>query len=211
VLTLWKRFDSKAKGEITMRHFTSSWPRYFSKTILGFTFLLLLPAMSFAQKHAPAPPAPIPAQILAAKKVFIANAGWDEPYFTNTPISGGPNRAYDEFYAAMKSLGRYELVTVPVDADLLFEIRFNIFTSPSVRTGNSQTLFGTEPYDASFRLDIRDPRTNALLWAFVEHVDQAILQGNRDKDFDQALSRLVADAQAVSASQPSDASASAKP
>jgi hypothetical protein len=194
-----------------MRHFSSYWPRYFSRTILSFTFVLLLSAMSLAQKRAPAPPAPIPAQILAAKKVFIANAGWDEPYFTNTPISGGPNRAYDGFYAAIKSLSRYELVTAPADADLLFEVRFNIFTTPAVRTGNSGSLFGPNPYDASFRLEIRDPKTNALLWAFVEHVDQAILQGNRDKDFDQALSRLIGDVQALTAPQPPDASASAKP
>jgi hypothetical protein len=105
----------------------------------------------------------------------------------------------------------YEIVTAPADADLLFEIRFNIFTSPAVRTGNSQALFGTEPYDASFRLEIRDPKTTALLWAFVEHADQAILQGNRDKDFDQALTRLIGDAQILSIPQPPDASASAKP
>jgi hypothetical protein len=193
------------------RHFSSSWPRHLFKTILSFTLVVLFSAMSFAQKRTPAAPAPIPAQILAAKKVFIANAGWDEPYFTNTPITGGPTRAYDEFYAAIKSLGRYELVTAPADADLLFEIRFDIFTTPAVRTGHSDSLFGPSPYDASFRLEVRDPKTNALLWAIVEHVDQAIRQGNRDKDFDQALTRLTGDVQVLTAPQPSDASASAKP
>ena len=31
---------------------------------------------------------------------------------------------YNEFYAAMKSWGRYELVSSPADADMVFEIRF---------------------------------------------------------------------------------------
>lgn len=119
---------------------------------------------------------------------------------------GGPKRAYDEFYAAIKSLGRYELVSTPADADLLFQIQFNIYTSPAVRTGTSEALIGPSPYDASFRLEIRDPKTNALLWAFVEHADQALLQGNRDKDFDQALSRLVSDVEVLAGVQASSAS-----
>jgi hypothetical protein len=173
--------------------------------------ILVLQASALAAEKKPVPPGPIPAEILSAKRIFIANAGWDEPYFTNTPITGGPNRAYDQFYAAMKSSGRYELVASPADADLLFQVQFNIYTPPAVRTGSSASVFGPGPYDASFRLEIRDPKTNALLWAFVEHVDQAILQGNRDKDFDQALSRLVGDVQTLSAPQPSDAAATAKP
>jgi hypothetical protein len=40
------------------------------------------------------PPAPIPAQILAAKKVFIGNAGGDEPY-DGPFFNGGPDRAYN--------------------------------------------------------------------------------------------------------------------
>jgi hypothetical protein len=173
--------------------------------------ILALQGSALAAEKKPVPPGPIPAEILSGKRLFISNAGWDEPYFTNTPISGGPNRAYDQFYGAMKSSGRYELVAGPADADLLFQIQFNIYTPPAVRTGNSASVFGPGPYDASFRLEIRDPKTNALLWAFVEHVDQAILQGNRDKDFDQALARLVGDVQTLGSPQPSDASATAKP
>jgi hypothetical protein len=173
--------------------------------------ILVSQASTFAAEKKPVPPGPIPAEILSAKRVFIANAGWDEPYFTNTPITGGPNRAYDQFYAAIKSSGHYDLAASPADADLLFQIQFNIYTPPAVRTGNSASVFGPGPYDASFRLEIRDPKTNALLWAFVEHVDQAILQGSRDKDFDQALNRLIGDVQTLGRPQPSAASTGAKP
>jgi hypothetical protein len=178
---------------------------------LAVIAILALQIMALAAEKKPAPPAPIPAEILSAKRVFVANAGWDEPYFTNTPITGGPNRAYDQFYAAIKASGRYDLAASPADADLLFQIQFNIYTPPAVRTGNSAAVFGPGPYDASFRLEIRDSKTNALLWAFVEHVDQAILQGNRDKDFDQAMNRLVSDLQTLGGPQSSAASANAKP
>jgi hypothetical protein len=55
------------------------------------------------------PPPPVPAQIAAAKTVFIANAPGQ-----NLPKTlGTPDRTYNEFYAAMKASGRYEMVPVP--------------------------------------------------------------------------------------------------
>lgn len=46
---------------------------------------------------------------------------------------------------------------------------------------------------------IRDPKTNAMLWTIIEHVQWAVLQSNHDKNFDQALARLVADVQGLAA------------
>jgi len=81
---------------------------------------ILLPATStlFAQAASVAPAAPIPSQILTAKKVFISNAvsGIDPKIW-----SGGPAQPYNELYAAIKSWGRYELVGDPAAADLVFE------------------------------------------------------------------------------------------
>ncbi len=54
-------------------------------------------------------------------------------------------------------------------------------------------LASDPPMIPNFRLEIRDPKTNALLWGFTEHVQWAILQGNRNKNFDQASARIVAD------------------
>lgn len=51
--------------------------------------------------------------------------------------------------------------------------------------------------DPQFRLEIRDPKTSALLWAFTEHVQWAILQGNRNRNFDQASARIVTDVLAL--------------
>jgi len=63
--------------------------------------------------------APVPAQIFSAKKVFISNAS----ALGETP-SGVADLTYNEFYADIKDWGRYEIVSAPVDADLVFEIRF---------------------------------------------------------------------------------------
>lgn len=136
---------------------------------------------------------PIPTQIAAAKRVFIANGGADEPSLWDPTFQGGADRAYNQFYAAMKSTGRHELVGAPAEADLILEIRFLSPPAPlEVIKGSS----GFSPnYDPQFRLEIRDPKTNALLWAFTEHVEWAILQGNRNKNFDQAMARIVADVQ----------------
>jgi hypothetical protein len=166
---------------------------------VGLAISFLSVSVLAAQQTRPSTPAPIPAQILAAKKVFVANAGGDQPAgFDDGQFSGGSDRTYNQFYAAMKTWGRYELLGAPGDADLLLEIEFTV---PPIGGAASRgdTIAG-RPYDPQFRLVIRDPKTNALLWAFTEHAGWALLQGNRDKNFDQALARIVSDVQGLSAS-----------
>ena len=160
-----------------------------------------LTCSSLAQAEAKqAPPAPRPAQILAAKKVFIGNAGGDEPFYDGPLFNGGPDRAYNQLYAAVKAAGRYELVAAPGDADLLIEIRLTIPSRLVPPGERDETIFGAAPFDPQLRLEMRDPKTNAVLWGFTEHVQWAILQGNRDKNFDQALARIVSDVQGLGVS-----------
>ncbi|MFZ1157274.1 MAG: hypothetical protein WAO10_05825, partial [Candidatus Sulfotelmatobacter sp.] len=128
--------------------------------------------------------------INAARKVFVSNGGGESDSEGSMGYSGEPDRTYNQFYAAVKSWGRYELVSAPADADLLFEIRFTVPPAGAkVFKGDS---VGSQ-LDPQFRLVIRDPRTQSVLWAFTEHAPTAILQGNRDKNFDQALDRIVTD------------------
>jgi hypothetical protein len=152
---------------------------------------------------------PIPTQISSAKKVFIANGGENQPFYNETLFNGGSERAYDQFYAGMKAAGRYELVSTPADADLLFEIELTVLRA-GPRVSQEPSVFGDVPYDPQFRLVIRDPKTNAMLWTLIEHVQWAILQGNRDKNFDQAAARIVNDVQGLAARSAPVASA-AKP
>jgi len=158
--------------------------RRFRTVVLCFSLAVLQISFSVAQtKSAPATPAPVPAQILAAKKVFITNAGGDEMP-TNEPIfSGRPDRAYSEFYASVKSWGHFEIVASPADADLLLEIRQSVSAGPGGRLG-----YGFVP---QFRLKIRDAKTNVLLWAFNIRSEFGLGQGESDRNFDQAVNRLV--------------------
>ena len=72
--------------------------------------LLSLPLLSADKPKDAVPPAPVPSPIAAAKKVFISNAPG-----SNLPASfGGTDRTYNEFYAAMKGWGHYELVPPPL-------------------------------------------------------------------------------------------------
>lgn len=76
-----------------------------------FAILALQAIVLVAQTPKTTPPAPVPRQILAAKKVFVVNAGGDELF--DDPKFGGVDRTYNQFYAAMKAWGRYELVETP--------------------------------------------------------------------------------------------------
>jgi hypothetical protein len=126
-------------------------------------------------------PAPVPAQILSGKRVFVSNAGGENLSVLFGPVfSGPPDRVYNQFYAAMKDWGRYELVSAPAAADLVFEIGFTF-------NGNGLKV----PEIGRLRLEIRDPRSNVLLWAFTDYVQVAILKGNRDKNLDQAMGVIV--------------------
>src|ERR1035437_1588859 len=89
--------------------------------VTSLVLAILLPFAStlFAQAASVVPAAPIPSQILTAKKVFISNIGGIVYHYW----SGRPDRIYNEFYAAMKSRGQYEIVAVPADSDLVLDVR----------------------------------------------------------------------------------------
>jgi hypothetical protein len=143
-------------------------------------------------------PAPLPAQIFTARKVFVSNGGGD----TLDYYSGGPDRAYNELYTALKGWERYELVAAPANAELVFEISFSVpILGEAVSGGAGTPVSSKTVIDPQFRLAIRDLKTHVLLWTFTEHVQNALLKGNRDKNFDQAMAALVNDIRNV-AGQP---------
>lgn len=163
----------------------------------GVCFMILMLQAAFVEAvQKQTVPGPLPAQITSARKVFIANGGENQPFSEDYLFSGGSERAYDDLYGAMKTWGKYELAGSPADADLLVEIELQCPKAGPVITPNFR---GEYPYDPQFRLTIRDAKTNVLLWSVFEHVEWAILQGNRDKNFDKAMSRLINDMQALAA------------
>jgi hypothetical protein len=130
-----------------------------------------------AQEAPAASVAPVPARIASAKKVFISNAGEQRNPSGELNFSGGPDRVYNQFYAAMKDWGRYELVPDPADADLVLEIRL-----ADIPQGAYNEV----------RLVLLDPRTHITLWTFSEHAEYAGRQKTREASLDRALS-LISD------------------
>jgi len=94
------------------------------------------------------------------------------------------DRTYNEFYAAVKNWGRYELVQTPADADIVFEI----------------SLAGASSY--SFRLRLLDPKTDIVLWTVAEGFPSAGLKRTRDKEFDGGIDSVVNDLKALVSGPP---------
>ena len=130
--------------------------------------------------------APVPTPLMEGRKAFIAYEMGDITAFPSS-YSGGPERAYSEFYADMKSWGRFELVLDPKDADVVFAVRFvdpPAIAKPQIRIG------------------ITDAKTGAPLWGFVEQIDFAFRKRNRDVAFSETVQQLVSDVQTLLAPPP---------
>jgi hypothetical protein len=156
--------------------------------VLFVIVLLSLPLLSTEKPKGAVPPAPVPSSIAAAKKVFISNGPG-----TNLPASfGGPDRTYNEFYAAMKGWGHYELVAAPSDADLILEISL----TSSLSVGGTSTSGCISTHYSELRLVILDARMNVPLWWFNEEVNPKISFGHRpemavESAFSQSTATLV--------------------
>ncbi|MGA7169695.1 MAG: hypothetical protein WBX08_11140 [Candidatus Sulfotelmatobacter sp.] len=142
-------------------------------TALAFAVVVLVPVRAQESKD---PSAPKPAQILTPRTIFISNAAAECPSF----YCSAPDQPYNEFYASMKSWGRYELMSSPADADLVFELHCN-----AGRPGELPQL----------RLMILDSKTRVTLWRLDETVGAAARQATGRKNFEKAMSALVQDVQ----------------
>lgn len=162
-------------------------PRFAFLVLAGGMMLPFIPALP-----AQTPVAPLPSQILTAKKVFISNAGG---LLDLNMVSGDSRRDYNQFYAAIQTWGHYDLVASPAESDLVLQI--SVIYIP--RQIGGEVL----PFP-SFRLALLDPKTNIALWVMDEYlVDKPglsmIREKNRDKAFDEAISKLVTDLKALTA------------
>jgi hypothetical protein len=166
-------------------------------TVSLFALALVSPLAVSAQQPASVPIAPVPQQLLAAKKVFISNAGADSGLFPH-PFSGDPDRAYNELYANVESWGRYQLVDTPAQADLIFELQLTAPNGPA----NANKQNGASDPLPMIRLVIYDRPTHYILWALTESISPAQLQKTHDHNFDEAVATLVLDAGRLTKSLP---------
>lgn len=154
---------------------------------IALLFLAMIAIPIQAQQPAEPAAAPVPSQIVSARKVFIANATGDhDPRVSK--YFGGPDGIYNQFYADVKSGGRFEPVAAPTDADIVVQVTLGTFPLVAGYAG--------------FRLSIFDPKTNVLLWTASEPVDPAFLAKTARKNIAESLQRLAADLQALTLSKP---------
>lgn len=174
----WQRAYPKGTHQRPQPRFgRCGWVLLYKRTRIGLFIvdcaiaLLIVPIVG-AQL---ASPAPVPVQIVTSKRAFISNG--------DSTIEKAPaNLAYNEFYADMKSWGKYELVAAPADADLIFEIRLVAAGGP---------FFGNPEHALRLALVILDPKTHAVLWTVSEPMRGAGFESNARKNFDQGMATLM--------------------
>jgi hypothetical protein len=156
---------------------------------LGSTVAAMLATAVWAQtQQAGAPAGPVPTQIASAKKVFVSNMGTDT--ISTVAFRGiAENKPYNEFYAAVKAWGRYQLVDSPADADLVYEIGF---AAPIVFNEVPTT------YKPQFNLSIVDARTHFRLWTLLAPVNGALGRLTTDKNFAAGMTNLMEDLKKLS-------------
>ena len=154
-----------------------------ARVITLAAFSAFMVGTSFAQQPAvPAAAAPVPEQILNARKVFIANAPGDLVSYPKNEVT----RPYNEFYAAMKGWGRFQLVTSPAEADLVLEIKITDQPVINIKTGS-------EYRQPEFALTFVDPKTGVPLWWLAEIIQGANRPATLEKNYTAALTSVVND------------------
>jgi hypothetical protein len=130
------------------------------------------------------PPAPLPASIVNAQTVFLSNGG-------------GSDLAYDAFYSAIKTWGKYKIVGSPNDADLIVELAYRVvdrgtrvWSSTNTYNGDTQ-VHSAEIVDPQLVLTIYDAKTKNSLWSTIDHRRLARREKNREKETINSAERLV--------------------
>lgn len=143
--------------------------------------LLVLVAPAFAAQQ-PTPPAPIPAPILSAQKVFLANGGADLNSVKEFQGGDPTNEPYNSTYAALKAWGHWQLVPSPENAELVLVVRT---IAPANFYSNGVT------YSPQIELKVYDAKSHFLLWAFTQPIHGALLQSTADKNYAAAIQGLI--------------------
>lgn len=148
-------------------------------------------------KAQPAPAAPVPPAITAAKSIFVSNGGSDSGLFPE-PFSGDPSRPYNQLFAALQSSGQFHLVTDPSSADLVLEIRL---IAPYGPTSANKQNGASDPLPM-FRLTVYDAKSHFVLWTITSSIGVAFLQKTHDHNFDIALTEVVSEFLSIAGKPP---------
>jgi hypothetical protein len=156
-----------------------------SKTT-SFCTLALLGAASCAAQTPPS--SPLPAALATAHKLFLGNAGDQE--------NADCLRAYNDFYAGLVGLKRFDLVTDPNQADLVLELHYEFSLGAGVNGPSSANT------PRQFRVLMIEPQHHIILWSLTERSNYALLQKNRDHNLDDTVAALINDFDVLTSTTP---------
>lgn len=141
-------------------------------------------SMLHAKTRKDVPPAPLPTAIVDAHKVFLSNRG-------------GSDLAYDAFYQAMKSWGKYQMVGSPDNAELIIELSYEevhegtrVWSTANTYDNTTQ-VHSRQIIDPQLILTIYDAKSKNSLWSTIDHRRLARLEKNREKEMINSAERLV--------------------
>jgi hypothetical protein len=123
--------------------------------------------------------APLPADFATAQTAFIASAG--APALVpkeKTVVS----MMYDSFYRQLNTLNIYKITATPKDADLAFQISMQTLANMSYML-----------------LNIREVKTNVLLWTLYEPVDGAFREKTLQHNVNVSVGQLIEDLKSLAA------------
>jgi hypothetical protein len=156
--------------------------RFTKPSLLVAALALILPTLRAQQAAATAP---VPAPLLNAQKIFLANGGVDAvsmDAFAKTAMVAEP---YNSVYLALQKLGHWQLAPSPSGADLILVVRF---TAPLAAGGI---------YDPQFSLTILDAKTLATIWALTQPVQGAFRKATWEKNYNDGVAALMGQLKAL--------------
>jgi hypothetical protein len=159
----------------------------------AFCFVFLAAMVVTAKDRKDIPKAPLPSELVTAKKVFLAKGAGANAH----TVEGGFDLAFDAFYSEMKSWGRYAITDKPEDADLIMEISYKVTEGgprvwSSTNTSNNQTdVYSTQTFDAQLTLMVYDSHTKTALWSTTVPPGRAFRKKNQEKEMIKAGETLV--------------------
>jgi hypothetical protein len=153
------------------------------KLALCLAVVAFAPVLAHAQQ--PAPAAPVPAPILSAQKVFVANGGVDLVSSTVLTRDGrAASDPYNAIYAALKDWGHWQLLSTPDGADLVLVVRLS---APVVEYSSGTPLV----YAPQLQLTLLDGKSAIPLWTILQPISSAFKKATWEKNYADGIEGAV--------------------
>jgi hypothetical protein len=136
--------------------------------------------------------APVPAPLLSAQKVFLANGGADVVSTAAFRKAAEVNEPYNSMYNALQGWGHWQLVSSPDAADLVLVVRFG---APVAIYSKGMPLSDAPQEE----LTILDGKTHIPLWALAQPVQGAFRKTTWEKNYNDGIASLISELKALTA------------